>query len=435
MNATLETTATVAVPNEELLARKISLFRLVTVKTTSTELTIAQLINGIKTGIWKNEVEELRETFKILGKPAYKEARSKLLECVTISGTFNRCSDEGLECHSGLIAIDLDDLGDNLAATKQQLMNDSTVFCFFVSPSGNGLKVLHPIDAKDGATHRAAYQQILERYEALGLKPDTTGINPSRLCFVSYDPEIWVNPSPPPLLLSTPLSTPTSTPTIYNLPSTSYILHTTLQPAPDLTDSIRRLKLLKQLEKNDPITAELYDNHVIRRYTPEAGKRNEALSQLVPYWFRAISGEVAEKLATIDLEMNRGLYDGTIEEHLRSLKGLWDGCKERYPSELSEAELSFYQLLNPDEQTAFRIMRDLAKFHKGEPFFMSCDQLQNRISRRCNGQRLRDMLRFHGIIKLITLGQRREKGVRGRAAYWKWMLPLPIAEPEKIAAA
>ena len=435
MNATLETTATVAVPNTELLARKISLFRLVTVKTTSTELTIAQLINGIKTGIWKNEVEELRETFKILGKPAYKEARSKLLECVTISGTFNRCSDEGLECHSGLIAIDLDDLGDNLAATKQLLMNDSTVFCFFVSPSGNGLKVLLPIDAKDGATHRAAYQQILERYDALGLKPDTTGINPSRLCFVSYDPEIWVNPSSPPLLLSTPPPTPTSTPTTYNLPSTSYILHTTLQTTPDLTDSIRRLKLLKQLEKNDPITADLYDNHVIRRYTPEAGKRNEALSQLVPYWFHAMSGEVAEKLATIDLEMNRGLYDGTIEEQLRSLRGLWDGCNVRYTSELSEAELSFYQLLNPDEQTAFRIMRDLAKFHKGEPFFMSCDQLQNRISRRCNGQRLRDMLRFHGIIKLITPGQRREKGVRGRAAYWKWMLPLPIAEPENITAA
>jgi hypothetical protein len=418
MNATPE-------PNAGLLDRKISLFRLVTVKTTSTVLTIAQLFNGIKTGRWKNEVEELRETLKILGKPAYKEARSKSLECVTISGTFSRCSDEGLECHSGLIAIDLDDLGDKLAATKQQLMNDSTVFCFFVSPSGNGLKVLHPIDAKDGATHRAAYQQILERYEALGLKPDTTGINPSRLCFVSYDPEIWVNSSFPPLLLSTPVPTPTSTPT-------TCILHTTLQTTPDLTDPIRRLKLLKQLEKDDPITADLYENHVSGRYTPEAGKRNEALSQLVPYWFRAMSGEVAEKLATIDLEINRGLYDGTIEEHLRSLKGLWDGCNERYPSELSELELSIYQRLNPDEQTAFRIMRDLAKLNKKNEFFMSCDQLQSRISQRCNGQRLRKKMSTYCIIKSIKLGQRREKGVRGKAASWKWMLPLPIAEPEKI---
>ena len=435
MNATLETTATVAAPNAELLARKISLFRLVTVKTTSTELTIAELFNRIKTGIWKNEVEELREIYKAAGEKAYKEARSKLLECVTISGTFSRCSDEGLECHSGLIAIDLDDLGDNLAATKQQLMNDSTVFCFFVSPSGNGLKVLHPIDAKDGATHRAAYQQILERYEALGLKPDTTGINPSRLCFVSYDPEIWVNPSPPPLLLSTPPPTPTSTPTTYILPSTSYILHTTLQPTPDLADPIRRLKLLKQLEKDDPITADLYENHVSGRYTPEVGKRNEALSQLVPYWFRAMSGEVAEKLATIDLEINRGLYDGTIEEHLRSLKGLWDGCNERYPSELSESELSIYQCLNPDEQTAFRIMRDLAKLNKENEFFMSCDQLQSRISQRCNGQRLRKKMSSYCIIKLIKLGQRREKGVRGKAASWKWILPLPIAEPENITVA
>ena len=72
MNATLETTATVAVPNTELLARKISLFRLVTVKTTSTELTISQLINGIKTGRWKNEVEELREVFNTTGEKPTK---------------------------------------------------------------------------------------------------------------------------------------------------------------------------------------------------------------------------------------------------------------------------------------------------------------------------------------------------------------------------
>ena len=429
MNATLETTATVAVPNTELLARKISLFRLVSIKTTSRELTIAHFINGIKNGIWKNEVEELRKVFKTAGEKAYKEARSKSLECVTISGTFSRCADDCLEHHSGLIAIDLDDLGDNLAATKQQLMKDSTVFCCFVSPSGNGLKVLLPIDAKDGATHRAAYHQILERFEALGMKPDTTCRNPSRLCFVSYDPEIWVNPNPCPfplLLLSTP--TPTSTPT-------TYVLHTTLQTPPKPNSGIRRLKLLKQLEENDPITADLYRDHVLRRYTPEAGMRNEALSQLVPYWFHALSGEVAEKLATFDLEMNRGLYDGTSEEHLKSLRGLWNGCNGRYPSELSEVELSYYELLNSDEQTAFRIMRDLAKFHQGKPFYMSCDQLQNRISRRCNGQRLRDMLKFHGIIKLITPGQRREKGVGGRAAYWKWMLPLPIAEPERALLA
>ena len=431
MNATLEPTTAVAVTTSELLARKISLFRLVTVKTTSTELTIAQLINGIKNGRWENEVEELRETFKILGKSAYKEARSKLLECVTISGKFSRCSDEGLECHSGLIAIDLDDLGDNLAATKQKLMKDNTVFCCFVSPSGNGLKVLLPIDAKDAATHRAAYQQILERYQALGMKPDSTCRNPSRLCFVSFDPEIWVNPSSPSFLLSA------SIPAICNLPATNYNLHTTLQTTHpyELTAGVQRLKLLKKLEKEDPIIADLYESHVSRRCTPEAGKRNEILSQLVPYWFRAVSGEVAEKLAIHDLEINRGLYEGTFDEHLRSLKGLWEGCEKRYPSELSEVELSYYELLEHDERTAFRIMRDLAKLQKGEPFFMSCDQLQHRIGRSCNGHRLRTkMVRYH-IIKLIAPGQRKEKGLRAKAAFWKWMLPMPAVQQENAILA
>jgi len=425
MNATLEPTSAVAVTTAELLARKISLFPNVHAKTPSTELTVADFINGVKTGAWENKVEELREIFKTSGKQIYKDARAKSLECVTISGTFSHCSDESLTRHSGLIAIDLDDLGGNLAATKQKLMDDNTVFCCFVSPSGNGLKVLHPTDANDEATHRVAYQLILERYQALGMKPDPTCRNPSRLCFVSFDPEIWISSSSS-FLLSV------SIPAICNLPATNYNLHTTLQTthAHELTAGVRRLKLLKQLEKDDRITADLYANHVSRRSTPEAGKRNEALSQLVPYWFRAVSGEVAKKLATIDLEINRGLYEGTIDEHLRSLEGLWAGCDKKYPSELSEVELRFYELLEHDEQTAFRIMRDLAKFHNGEPFFMSCDQLQYRIGRGCNGHRLRAKMAKYHIIKLIAPGQRKEKGVRAKAAFWKWLLPMPVVQPE-----
>ena len=430
MKATLEPTSAVAVTTSELYSRKISLFPNVNTKTTSIELTIAYLIDGIRIGRWKNKVEELRKIFNAGGEKAYKEARSKSLECVTISGTFNRRSDDSLKCHSGLIAIDLDDLGDNLAATKQKLMKDNTVFCCFVSPSGNGLKVLLPIDAKDEATHRAAYQQILERYQALGMKPDSTCRNPSRLCFVSFDPEIWTSPSPSFLLSA-------SIPAICNLPATNYNLHTTLQTTHpyELTAGVQRLKLLKKLEKEDPIIADLYESHVSRRCTPEAGKRNEILSQLVPYWFRAVSGEVAEKLAIHDLEINRGLYEGTIDEHLRSLKGLWEGCEKRYPSELSEVELSYYELLEHDEQTAFRIMRDLAKLQKGEPFFMSCDQLQHRIGRSCNGHRLRTkMVRYH-IIKLIAPGQRKEKGLRAKAAFWKWMLPMPAVQQENAILA
>ena len=431
MNANLEPTSAVAVTTAELLARKISLFPNVLAKTPSTELTIANLIDGIRIGRWKNRIEELRKVFNTDGEKAYKEARRKSLECVTISGTFSSRSDDSLTCHSGLIAIDLDDLGENLTATKQQLMDDRSVFCYFVSPSGNGLKVLHPTDANDEATHRVAYKQILERYQALGMKPDPTCRNLSRLCFVSYDPEMWVNPSSPSFLLSAP------EPAICNLPATNYNLHTTLQTTPpyELKAGVQRLKLLKQLEKDDRITADLYENHVSRRSTPEAGKRNEALSQLVPYWFRAVSGEVAEKLAAFDLEMNRGLYEGTIDEHLRSLKGLWEGCEKRYPSELSEVELSYYELLEHDEQTAFRIMRDLAIFHKGEPFFMSCDQLQNRIGRNCNGHRLRAKMAKYHIIKLIAPGQRKEKGLRAKAAFWKWMLPMPVVQPENVILA
>jgi hypothetical protein len=63
----------------------------------------------------------------------------------------------------------------------------------FVSPSGNGLKVFIEVDT--GMEHHdTAYQQVQKYYEdATGLKADSSCKDITRLCFMSYDPNLYKN--------------------------------------------------------------------------------------------------------------------------------------------------------------------------------------------------------------------------------------------------
>lgn len=99
--------------------------------------------------------------------------------------------DASLSEHSGLCVIDLDHL-DDVEKWKAHFESDKHVFAAFVSPSGDGLKILYRIPA-DIAMHRNHYRSILDDLQNLGLEVDPTSINESRVCFISYDPKIYIN--------------------------------------------------------------------------------------------------------------------------------------------------------------------------------------------------------------------------------------------------
>lgn len=99
--------------------------------------------------------------------------------------------DPSLTEHSGLCVIDLDHLTE-LDKWQEHFSTDPHVYAHFVSPSGDGLKVLYRIPA-DIDMHRAHYRAILDDLQGLGLKVDSTSINEARVCFVSYDPDLYIN--------------------------------------------------------------------------------------------------------------------------------------------------------------------------------------------------------------------------------------------------
>ncbi|MFA5299891.1 MAG: BT4734/BF3469 family protein, partial [Lutibacter sp.] len=69
-----------------------------------------------------------------------------------------------------------------------QICEDKYTFAAFISPSGDGLKVLVKIPPEI-ENHEKYYFGLIKKYPSL----DTTSKNISRVCFASYDPEIYIN--------------------------------------------------------------------------------------------------------------------------------------------------------------------------------------------------------------------------------------------------
>ena len=89
--------------------------------------------------------------------------------------------------------IDLDHLKDALSETMAKLISDDNLYVLlmFVSPSGDGLKVVYGIDLSEGG-HRKWFKAIRNYLrETYNLEADPSGINESRTCFLPYDPECY----------------------------------------------------------------------------------------------------------------------------------------------------------------------------------------------------------------------------------------------------
>lgn len=146
------------------------------------EISIEKALERIKTGRSKEKVEEIR---KQIDKERAGELK-KNLPSVCFSGTFkeNR-KDEDLIKHSLYIVLDFDMLND-CNKMKVELSQHDFVKAVWVSPSGNGVKCL--VRVSDGKKHREHFQALQDLFPDV----DRSGINVSRVCYESYDPEIII---------------------------------------------------------------------------------------------------------------------------------------------------------------------------------------------------------------------------------------------------
>ena len=142
---------------------------------------IGELLIRIREGKSKDTVERVRA--------GEKELKNEL-PIVYFSGEFSGRSDNSLINHSGFIVIDIDHV--NVEKLKPLLSTDEHSYACWISPSGDGLKLLvritHPERHRDHFNSLSNY--FLKNY---GVEIDSSGKNEARACFESYDPEIIVN--------------------------------------------------------------------------------------------------------------------------------------------------------------------------------------------------------------------------------------------------
>lgn len=147
---------------------------------------ISFILDRIKNGVSKETVLKVRANKETAND--YK----KQLPAICFSGTFNKRADNSIIEHSGFICLDFDKYEDEDTFITDRIMleNNEYTYSVFTSPSGNGLKVIVKIP-KDIENHKLYFDALEKYYNNSHF--DTTSKNISRICFESYDPNIYIN--------------------------------------------------------------------------------------------------------------------------------------------------------------------------------------------------------------------------------------------------
>ncbi len=156
--------------------------------------TIPMILDEIKTGKYKHAIVYLRKSLSENKMEAYEKAK-KSLPAFTPSGKFiGGRKMEFLVEYSNCIILDIDKLNTKeLVKVNHATRQCEFTYACFISPSGNGLKILVKVcSTKNG--HKETFLAIQDHYEKLlNLEIDKSGKDITRLCFYSWDDNLFIN--------------------------------------------------------------------------------------------------------------------------------------------------------------------------------------------------------------------------------------------------
>src|SRR3990167_7347512 len=147
-------------------------------------------VDKVFESIRKCNAQKKIDAFKAETDKAKRKHLKGQLPCILFAGKFSKRFDNCLLEHSGLCVLDKDHIGtiEQVLAEKSEVIKLPYVYACFISPSGDGLKVIIRIPA-DKERHRGHYTALMKLFPQL----DSTSINESRICYASADPDIYVN--------------------------------------------------------------------------------------------------------------------------------------------------------------------------------------------------------------------------------------------------
>lgn len=146
---------------------------------------IEKIIKRIQQGTSKELVESIRA--------GAKENKNKL-PCILFSGIFTERNSNSHKDHSGLMVLDFDKYpNEQTMFDHLELLKENKHFVLlFISPSGNGIKgVIKVSNELTKETHPKVFKEFQKVFEYDYF--DIVNSNIDRVCFESYDPNIYVN--------------------------------------------------------------------------------------------------------------------------------------------------------------------------------------------------------------------------------------------------
>lgn len=205
---------------------RITVFRNITDSLTPAIFPFGDVMDEIK----KPSTAYLPKAIADIRKAPDHDTMNKLkvatLPVICFSGDFTRREDSALQEYSPLVCIDLDNVQD-IPGELKQIKTFPYVAAAFISPSGNGVKVVVLHDNTDPSYHKELYHKLGSDMGFIcrsDLVFDLSCSNVSRACFFSYDSKAYYNPNATPFhftpdpIYKAPIIKPTHTNIIFTTP-------------------------------------------------------------------------------------------------------------------------------------------------------------------------------------------------------------------------
>ena len=153
---------------------------------------VQKVLQQIQKGHWKKQINDIRYHLKNGNEDEAVKIKSNL-PCMTISATFKeRRKKDYVDSYTGLLHLDYDKL-ENAEEVKTNLISIPYTYSAFISPSGNGVKVLVKSD-NAMSSHEVAFNSLREYYDKIvNVESDSSVKDITRLCYMSYDPDLYLN--------------------------------------------------------------------------------------------------------------------------------------------------------------------------------------------------------------------------------------------------
>lgn len=165
----------------------ITVFR--NIKDTSNAIHIdhTKIFERIRTGKYADLVGKIRTEANDKKRNDLKQQ----LPSILFSGKFSARNAKAIIDHSGLICLDFDKIPtDTMQAVRDTLESDQYTHALFLSPSGNGYKLIVRIP-NDVDQHKAYFDGLAKYYDSEYFDKACSDV--SRVCYESHDADIYVN--------------------------------------------------------------------------------------------------------------------------------------------------------------------------------------------------------------------------------------------------